>query len=176
MSPTKHEEWRDCVGFEGYYQVSNLGNIRSCDRLVFNKGSGASYKRKGQVLKPRIDAYGYLITDFWVKGEKTTVKLHRLVLDAFIGPENGKCCDHINGVRDDNKLENLRWATAKENNANRTVCIAKSGHRGVRFRKDRGCWQSYGHVEGVFHHIAYCETKAEAIASRSEWEKNHVTN
>lgn len=169
------EKWRDCVGFEGFYQVSNLGNIRSCDRVVFNKGSGASYRRKGQVLKPRKDAYGYLITDFWVKGEQTTVKIHRLVLDAFIGPEKDKCCDHINGVRDDNRLGNLRWATVKENNNNRTVCIAESGHSGVRQDPRDGKWQSYGSVGGRFKHIAYCETKEEAIAARKNWENTHAS-
>lgn len=169
------EEWRDCVGFEGYYQVSTLGNIRSLDRMVRTNAKEPTYRQhKGKNLKPRKDAYGYLITDFWVEGKSSTVKLHRLVLDAFIGPESNLFCDHINGVRDDNRLGNLRWVTVKENNNNRTVCIANSGHMGVRQDNRNGRWQSYGCVEGKFKHIAYCETKEQAIAARLSWESSNV--
>jgi hypothetical protein len=164
------EEWRDCVGFEGYYQVSNLGNIRSLDRMVRTNAKKPTYRQhKGKNLKPRKDAYGYLITCFWVEGKKSTVKIHRLVLDAFIGVEPRFVCDHLNGVRDDNRLENLRWATVKENNNNRHKCNGASGHVGVRMDKRNGRWQSYITVEGKFMHVAYCETKEQAVIARNKF-------
>ncbi len=172
LGPSAAHRWRDCVGFEGFYEVSDQGLIRGVDREVFNKGSGCSYRLKGKLLKPRKDAYGYLITDFWTEGTKTTVKIHRLVLDAFVGPQPDLVCDHINGVRDDNKLSNLRWLTAADNLRSIHAHRAASGRRGVRKGKADG-WVAYGTRNGKQHHLGVFPTFAEASEVREQWEDKH---
>jgi hypothetical protein len=93
------EEWRQVAGFDKY-EVSNMGNIRS-DRGV---------------LKPGKDTYGYNQVNLYKDGKRATWKVYRLVLEAFNpNTENKPQIDHINRVRDDDRLENLRWATAREN-------------------------------------------------------------
>ena len=98
------EIWKDIKGYEGMYQVSNLGRVRS---LKYGK-----YKiLKGTKSK------GYLQVRLSKNGYQTTYRIHRLVAEAFIDKIEGKnCVDHINGIIDDNRSENLKWCTVKENN------------------------------------------------------------
>ena len=101
------EIWKDIKGYEGLYQVSNLGRIKSFN--YWNQG-------KIRILKLRFHKEGYLIVSL-NKNTKTKIKfVHRLIAEAFIpNPENKPEIDHINGIRDDNRIENLRWVTRKEN-------------------------------------------------------------
>lgn len=109
------EEWRDIEGFDGY-QVSNMGRVKSLDRIV---QCGSSTRRiPGLILKIRKDKDGYDTVGFkkGKYGKSYLLKVHRLVAKAFIpNPNNYECIDHINGVRDDNRVENLRWCTVKMN-------------------------------------------------------------
>lgn len=109
------EIWRDIKGFCGY-QVSNIGRVRSIDRVI----TVGDYKRKvdGLILKLSNDKDGYKTVNFKIgnDGKSFTKRVHRLVAEAFIeNPQNYNCIDHINGIRDDNRVENLRWCTAKMN-------------------------------------------------------------
>lgn len=100
------EIWRDISGYEGLYQVSNLGNVKS---LKFGKE---------RIMKYTINRGGYYHLELSSKGKCKQYNVHRLVALAFIpNPDNKECVDHINGVRLDNRVENLRWCT-KEENAN----------------------------------------------------------
>ena len=106
------EQWKDIKGFEGLYQVSNLGNVRSLDMLVRAKNNNIQLK-KGRLLKPQYNHAGYLRFD--LLGKKC--RAHRLVAEAFINNSNNKEeVNHINAVRDDNRVENLEWNTKSENN------------------------------------------------------------
>lgn len=111
MTSSTKELWKPVVGHEGLYEVSNYGNVRSLDRVITNK-NGVKKKRKGQLLKPTLQKRGYMAVS--IGGTKL---VHRLVLEAFIGtcPEGMETC-HNNGVRTDNRLENLRWDTSSANN------------------------------------------------------------
>ncbi|EAZ4787011.1 NUMOD4 domain-containing protein [Enterobacter asburiae] len=160
------EAWKDISGFEGIYQISDAGNLRSLDRTVLNKGSGCTYPIKGKPLKPRYDADGYLITDLWKAGKKVTVKIHRLVAAAFI-PGSAPEVDHINGRRDDNRAVNLRWASLSQNRANSHTRKNKSGVVGVRFSEGKkNPWQAYGRVNGKFKSLGHFPTKQLAAAAR----------
>jgi hypothetical protein len=109
------EIWKDVKGYEGLYQVSDLGKIRSLDRLKKGKNNSLS-KIKGKLLKPRIDK-GYYIISLSKDGKKKTFLLHRIVAINFIdNPFLKKTVNHINGIKIDNKLENLEWCTYSENN------------------------------------------------------------
>ena len=111
------EVWKDVVGYEGMYQVSNLGRIRSLDRFVNSSVINIGKKKtKGRILKQCI-CHGYLVVSLGKNGK--TQRVHRLVANEFIpNPENKPHIDHINTIRTDNRVENLRWVTAKENSNN----------------------------------------------------------
>jgi len=84
-----------------------------------------------RILKTRPDKDGYTIVDFSERGSTLTKKVHRLVAEAFIrNPQHLPQVDHINNIRDDNRIENLRWVTGSQNNFNR------SNTKGYCFRKD----------------------------------------
>ncbi len=104
------EIWKEICGYEGYYKISNLGNVASIDRITSNKK-----KRKGQALIPQLVA-GYLTAHLCKSNRGKICKIHRLVAVMFIpNPENKPQVNHINCIKTDNRLENLEWATAKEN-------------------------------------------------------------
>jgi hypothetical protein len=106
------EQWKDIKGFEGLYEVSNLGNVRSLDRMVLHKNNYMQFK-PGKLIKPQYNHAGYLRFD--LLGKKC--RAHRLVAAAFIPNKyNKEEVNHINGIRDDNRLENLEWTTKSENN------------------------------------------------------------
>lgn len=110
------EIWKDIVGYEGFYQVSNQGRVKSLSRLVDNH-SGFKKVLKEKILKPTISKTGYFVLSFKKENKKKTFKLHRLVAFAFIPLIEGKnYVNHINGIKLDNSIENLEWCTIKENN------------------------------------------------------------
>jgi len=111
------EVWVDIEGFEGLYQVSSMGRVKSFDRVTRN--IIRPFIKKGRILKPNPDGHGYVYVTLFKDGIRSRVKVHRLVANAFIpNPENKPEIDHINSIRDDNRLENLRWVTRSENNKN----------------------------------------------------------
>lgn len=103
------EIWRDIEGFEGLYQVSNFGGVM---RIGLPNG-----ENKKRLL--RKDKDGYLVVLLNKNGRRFMKKVHRLVAEAFIpNPYNKPCIDHINTIKDDNRVSNLRWCTIKENSEN----------------------------------------------------------
>lgn len=112
-----NELWKAIPGYEGNYEVSNIGKIRSVERFVQFHGTLSLVK--GKPKKTRRDSYGYLVVTLSKNGKEKTMKVHRLVALAFIpNPDNKPLIDHINCIRDDNRVENLRWVTTKENSNN----------------------------------------------------------
>lgn len=106
----EEEIWKPIKNYEGLYEISNLGRVRS---LNYNRTG------KEEILKNIECENGYLIVNLAKFGKYKTFKVHRLVAEAFIpNPENKPCIDHINTIREDNRVENLRWVTHEENNNN----------------------------------------------------------
>ena len=135
------EEWRSIDGYEGLYQVSSLGRVRSCDRFV--KDGRCTRLFRGRVLKPVVDNYGYLRVNLCKDGKGTMFKVHRLVGMAFqdiCGQyKDGAEVDHKNTVRTDNRATNLRWVTPKENSNNslsrKHMSDAQKGEKSYLFGK-----------------------------------------
>lgn len=108
------EVWRDVVGYEGLYRVSNYGRVRSLD--IISKNRWGDYTRKGIMLTLTIDQHGYPSCKLWKNGNKKTIRVHRLVINAFLHKVNNKHhTNHINGNKLDNRHTNLEWCTPKEN-------------------------------------------------------------
>lgn len=106
------EQWRPVVGFEGLYEVSNIGRVRSLDRQIGNGARGTRFMR-GRLLSAKPGSKnGYL----YVSVGNTRRLVHRLVLEAFVGPcpEGMECC-HNDSNRTNNRVENLRWGTRFDN-------------------------------------------------------------
>ena len=109
------ETWRDIGGFEGSYQVSNLGRVRSLDRNV-RYSDGRIYRYKGKLISPTKDTNGYLQVGLKAKGTQNTKRIHRLVAENFFPCDDGdKEVNHIDGDKENNKTENLEWVTSAEN-------------------------------------------------------------
>lgn len=107
------EIWRDVVDYEGIYEVSNRGRVRSLDRVV-KANDGVIYKRKGKYMKITINKYGYPTVRLSKDGSTNTKSVHRLVANSFLG-ESNLIVNHKDGIKNNNNLENLEFVTQKEN-------------------------------------------------------------
>jgi hypothetical protein len=114
----KTETWKKIIGFEGYYEVSNLGRIRSLDRTINNKRWGKS-QLKGKILstKRRVGHPQYVGAILYNKlGQKKQIAVHRVVAEAFIPNPLGKPqVNHIDHNPLNNNVNNLEWVTPSEN-------------------------------------------------------------
>lgn len=122
------EIWKFIENYEGFYQISNLGRVKSLYR-EFYSGKDMKILRKYPecILKNKVYKKGYLYIALSKKGIVKREKIHRLVANAFIeNPLNKEQVDHINTVKNDNRVENLRWATKAENQLNPLTVIKRS--------------------------------------------------
>ena len=104
------EQWRPIEGFEGVYEVSSQGRVKSCSRRIWNGHS--FFESKPKILKPKIITRGYCQVKLHDgKGKKEMFFVHRLVAQAFIPNDNPSFTqiNHINGIKTDNRVENLEW-------------------------------------------------------------------
>lgn len=110
------EIWKEIKGWEGYYEISNFGNVRSLSRSVMRNGMHLSIP--GKALKPYITTAGYEQVNFCKNSIKRPRAVHRLVAGAFIpNPNNKPQVNHIDGIKKNNNDSNLEWATSSENNS-----------------------------------------------------------
>ena len=117
-----HEMWKAVPGYEGFYEASDLGRVRSVDRILDHPKNGPS-RLKGKVLKQIPDSWGYVS----VRLRGTSFLVHVVVLRTFVGPRpfDKEAC-HNNGIKTDNRLSNLRWDTHRSNCADRNQMGARN--------------------------------------------------
>ena len=110
------ETWRAVPGYEGYYEVSNMGDVRSIDRHIVDK-RGLNYCIKGKLLSKCNTSQGYLVVVLSKNGKSKTISIHRLVATAFLpNPKNLYAVNHKDGNKKNNCITNLEWCTLEYNN------------------------------------------------------------
>lgn len=148
------EEYRIIIGFEKY-SVSNFGNVKT--------------NKTGKILKSSYDKDGYnrlVIRD--KNGKKSCLRIHRLVCIMFLNnPENKPFVDHIDGNKQNNNINNLRWCTNQENQRNTKLSSRNTSNvKGVAFRKENNKFRASITIDGIWIHIGYYNTLEEAQTAR----------
>lgn len=119
------ERWVAIPGFEGLYEVSDLGRVRSLDRVVMRRthlGNVHPKRIRGQMQTLAKHRSGYELIHLWKENQRHVDTVHAVVLAAFVGPRpEGKDGCHNNGVRNDNRLANLRYDTRSGNHADKVA-------------------------------------------------------
>ena len=133
------EQWKPIAGYEGLYEVSNLGRVKSIARLVpYPNGKGHNYPER--IRRINTDRAGYKYVDLWKDGKGRSAKVHRLVAQTFIpNPSHLPEVNHINEDKTDNRAENLEWCTAEYNSnfgTRKERATAKTKRAVLQFTKD----------------------------------------
>lgn len=130
------EIWKPIPGFEGSYEVSDHGRVRSLDRIS-ERSDGKAQRFRGKIIVPYAQSSGHLNVHLWKYGKRSSHRVHRLVLQAFVGPcPDNMECRHLNDIPNDNRLENLVWGTSSENSRD---CVNNGHHpEALRTTCDRG--------------------------------------
>ena len=143
------EIWKAVKGYEGLYEVSNLGRVKSLDRIV-KKSDGRKLTVNERILKPMINITGYFYNKLSNRGVIKTKRIHQLVAESFLNhiPCGLKLVvNHINFDRTDNRVENLEIVTAREN-SNLKHLTSTSQYTGVSWNKANKKWIAIIFVNG----------------------------
>lgn len=164
MTTTEKERWLPVANYEGYYEVSNLGNVRSVTRVIraWNGVSLAQKTYAGRLRTAVANKDGYRIVTLSRDNRVRHLRVGRLVLEAFVGPcPCGHECAHNDGNPHNDELTNLRWATPKENTADQI--------RHGTFRRAKGERQGYSKLtEQQIHEIKALRANRVSIARIAE--------
>ena len=148
------EIWKPVVGFEGLYEVSNLGRVKGVSRKSKRGNHWISVKET--ILKTGT-SMGYPFVNLRRSGRVKSVKVHRLVAEAFIpNPENKKEIDHKNTTKTDNRVSNLHWVTRSENCRNPislSRMIASVTQEGVHEKRKIACYTRNGDLVAIYPSI-----------------------
>lgn len=146
------EIWKDIKGYEGYYQVSNMGNVKSLERTV-TKSDGVVQIRKERIMSKRESTDGYYIAKLNVNNNSKSIAIHRLVAQHFIpNPDNLPEVNHIDTNRKNNRVDNLEWCTHKDN---------------VRYSADKGHYRNnkFGSNNGRARRVSLYNSNHQLIDS-----------
>ena len=117
---TTAETWKAVAGYEGYYEVSDQGQVRSLDRVIVDMEGRRQRTFAGKVLVAGDNGYGYPVVGLCLNGHREMQRVHSLVAAAFIGPRSAEMeVNHKNGIKTSNNLANLEYVTRGENISHR---------------------------------------------------------
>lgn len=157
------EEWKDILGYEGLYQISNLGNIKSLERYCKHYSGGVKYINE-RILKLGKSGKGYLSTTLNIEGVKKNHRVHQLVAIHFLdfkpnGMEN--VIDHIDNDKLNNKFDNLQIVTNRFN-CSKDKKNKSSIYTGVSFKKDRNKFTAQIRINSKIKYLGQFDTEYEA--------------
>ena len=153
------EIWKDILGYEGFYQVSNFGNLKSLSRKVNNK-HGTFTLKKEKKLKPSNDKDGYQIIGFLKNGLRKMYRVHFLVCEAFLTekPFSSYVIDHIDNVKTNNKFSNLQYISNRQN----LIKDIKNKHNTLGVYSNNKRYSSKIFIDGVRIYLGSFKTAEEA--------------
>ena len=156
----QNEIWKPIKGYEGLYEVSSLGNVKS---LVSN----------GRILKPDVGTWGHKRVTLCKEKSHNRFLIHRLAFESFHGElDDDKVIDHIDSDPSNNIIANLQQVSQRENVGRGELCDKKksksSKYRGVTFRKNRGVWQAHIFHDGKLNFIGHYSTETAANMARQQ--------
>lgn len=168
------EIWKDVVGYEGLYQVSNMGRVYSLPK-EWVSGNNSIQKHKGKILMASKNSSGYYIVDLRKNNKRKSKKIHQLVAESFLG--HIPCgydlvIDHINDNPLDNRLENLQIVTHRFN-IYKTRGKYSSQYKGVTWNKKSKKWRGYINFNGRENHLGLFENEYDAHLAYQEALKKH---
>lgn len=167
------ELWKDIDGYEGIYQVSNLGRVKSLDRTLLGKNS-IEYKVKGKIRKISCIGKGYQKIQLSKEGNSKNFLIHRLVAQAFIpNPENLPIVNHIDGNKTNNHIGNLEWVSSSKNiNHAISIGLRKTNNIGPHIKKEGNSGVTVKEkVEDILSVFPNMKTKdiAELVGSKTSY-------
>lgn len=151
-----YEVWKDIIGYEGVYQVSSHGRIRSLDRYVGHRFF------PGKIFSPNPNRYGYVRVQLTNNGETKSFAVHRLVAAAFLDNPNGfPQINHKDENKSNNHVDNLEWCTAEYNinYGHRTEKMSHSNHFNAKLTQEDVDKIRMEYKKGVRGHGIYCLAK-----------------
>ena len=173
------EIWKDIENYEGLYQVSNWGNVRSLDTLINCKGAKNIDKhiRKGRILKKYIGTTGYYTVNLSKNSKIKLARVHRLVAKTFIkNPKNHYCVNHKDGNKLNNKVENLEWCDFAFNNKEAyRLNLKQNKYKGkygkdaqfskpvIQYSKEAKIIKIWDNAEQVARELGYCANNIRAV-------------
>ena len=156
------ESWLPIVGYDGKYEVSDFGRVKSFARY-----------KDGRIMKLTIDKDGYITVNLCNNGVKI-LKVHRLVLQTFLPIEEIKEVNHKNHIKSDNRLENLEWCNHSENQRFRKKRQALSSrYLGVSWFKRDKKWRAACRFDGKSIHLGTFDTEEEGAKAYNDFVIKH---
>jgi cyclophilin family peptidyl-prolyl cis-trans isomerase len=179
MSNVK-EIWKNIIGYEGLYEVSSLGRIKS---LAKTRRSGANYntirKYPEKILSIKLNGNGYEQTTIFKDGFSKMVSIHRVVAEAFLITDDlTKDVNHKNGNKRCNYVENLEWVSKRENECHKQKTKQNSSkYVGVSFVSKTKKWRSQIFFNKRKQHLGFYDSEEQAYLKRRDFElKNNISN
>lgn len=181
------EEWKDVLGYEGLYMVSNKGRVMSLDRIIHKKNGRDEFK-KGRIMSirhnARINVYEVYLSN---QGKRQAKKIHRMVAESFIyndDPHNKTTVNHIDGDRGNNCVDNLEWSSYSENLKhaydvlNRPINSAKVKRRPCISIDTEGNVREHGSIAQASRDTGISETQIRRLIMKEcinqEYEFNYI--
>lgn len=138
------ETWKDIADFNGIYQVSSFGRVRAIERIAEYKrwGGGKSKIIKGKIFQPTLNRLGYLVVNPTLNGRNKSKTVHSLVASAFLEKPSYKVeVNHKNGIKSDNRVENLEWVTHQENILHSYAVLKRKKYLGKEHWNSKAVYQ-----------------------------------